>query len=119
VELDELQVLKGQAGTGNHSVTVTGTCVRTSATEVGTSITARCENRIVRTEAVEGAVLHVHSDDTDRLAILHDEIKSKVLDEEVGIVAQGLAIEGVEDSVASTVGGGGAAVGLSTLAVLE
>ena len=91
----------------------------TSAAEVGASITTGGQDGLVSTETMQRTVFHVQSDDTDTLAILHDEIKSKVLDEEVGIVAQGLAIEGVEDSVASTVGGGGAAVGLSTLAVLE
>lgn len=45
--------------------------------------------------------------------------RGKVLDEELGIVAKGLAVEGVEHGVAGTIGGGGATVSLSSLAVLE
>ena len=73
----------------------------------------------MRTETVERAVFHVQSHDTDALAALHDEVKGEVLDEEVGVVTEGLAVEGVEERVAGTIGGGGAAVGLATLAELE
>ena len=73
----------------------------------------------MRTETVERAVFHVQSHDTDALAALHDEVKGEVLDEEVGVVAERLAIERVEESVSSTISGSSAAVGLATLAVLE
>jgi hypothetical protein len=73
----------------------------------------------VGAEAVEGAVLEVEGNDTDTLAVLHQEVDREELDEEVGVVAERLAVEGVEKSVAGTVGSGGAAVGLATLAELE
>jgi hypothetical protein len=68
---------------------------------------------------VDGAVLHVEGGDTDALAVLHDEVEGKVLDEEVGVVAERLAVEGVEDSVAGTVGSGGASVRLTAFTVLK
>lgn len=62
--------------------------MRTSATEIRSSIPSSSQYSLVSTESVEGTVLHVQSNNTDALAILHDEIKGKVLDEEVGVVAQ-------------------------------
>ena len=45
---------------------------------------------------MQGTILHVERDDTDTLAVLHDQVKREVLDEEVGVVAEGLAIECVQ-----------------------
>ena len=73
----------------------------------------------MRTETVERAVFHVQSHDTDAFAALHDEVKGEVLDEEVGVVAEGLAVEGMEEGMAGTVGGSSAAIRLTTLAVLQ
>jgi hypothetical protein len=64
-------------------------------------------------------ILHVQCDDAYTLPIVHDEVEGEVLDEEVGVVAEGLAVEGVEEGMACAVGGGGAAVGLATFAVFE
>ena len=73
---------------------------------------------MVGKESVESAVLLVVGQDTAALAILHDQVNGEVLDEVVGVVPEGLAVEGVEEGVAGTVGGGAATVGLATLAVL-
>lgn len=119
VELYELEILQRKAGTSNHSVTVTRTCVCTRAAEVGTSVTTSCQNSLVRAEAVEGAVLHVQGNDTDTLAILHDQVKGEVFDEEVGVVTEGLAVQSVKKSVTGTVGSGSATVRLAALAKLQ
>ena len=50
----------------------------------------------MRAETVQGAVLHVEGDNTNTLAVLHDQVEREVLDEEVGVVAEGLAIECVQ-----------------------
>ena len=119
MELDELQILQRKTSTSNHSVTVTRASVCTRAAEVGTSVTTSCQNGLVGTEAVEGTVLHVQSNDTDTLAVLHDEIKREVFDEEVGVMAERLAVESVEERVTGTVRRRGAAVCLAALAELE
>ena len=119
VELDELEILEGKTGTSNHGVTVTRARVRRGAAEVRSSVPTRRENGLVRAEAVKGAVLEVEGDHTHTLAVLHDEIEREVLDKEVGVVAEGLAVEGMEEGVTGTVGGGGATVRLTTLAVLQ
>lgn len=119
MELDEFEILKRKASTNNHCVSVSGAGVGASAAEVGSSVTTSGKNSLVSAEAVEGAVLHVESNDTNTLAILHDEIKSKVFNEEVGIVLEGLTVESVEDGVTGTVSSSGASVGLTTLAVLQ
>ena len=118
MELNEFKILQRKAGTRDHRVTVTGASMCTGAAEVRSSVPTRRENGLVRAEAVEGAVLEVEGDHTHTLAVLHDEIERKILDEEVGVVAEGLAVEGMEEGVTGTVGGGGATVRLTTLAVL-
>ena len=119
VELHELKVLQGETGTRNHRVTVTRARMRTRAGEVRTAVTTGREDGLVRTEAVKRTVFHVERDDTDALAVLHNQVKGKVLDEEVGVVTEGLAVECVEESVTGTVGGGSTTVRLTTLTVLE
>ena len=61
-------------------------------------------------------VLHVDREYTDTLAVLHEQIERKVLDEEVCVVAQGLAVQGVEDGVTGPIRSSGAAIGLTALA---
>ena len=118
MELDEFEILQGKARTCNHRVTVTSARVCTRAAEVGSSVTARGKDGLVRAETMQGAVLHVERDDTNTLAILHDQVEREVLDEEIGVVAEGLAIERVQQSVAGTVSGSSATICLTTLAVL-
>ena len=69
-------------------------------------------------EAVEGTIFHIECNDTDTLAVLHDQVEGKVFDEEVGVMAERLAVEGMEQGVTSTVGGGCTAVCLTTFTIL-
>lgn len=70
------------------------------------------ENGLVGAEAVEGSVLHVEGEDSNALAVgRHEEVEGEVLDEEVGVVLKRLSVKSVKHGVASSVGGGGAAVG--------
>ena len=119
VELHELKILQGETSTGDHGITITRASVRTRAREVRATVATSREHSLMRAEAVKGTVLHVERDDTDALAILHDQVESEVLNEEVGVVTEGLAVEGVEEGVAGTVGGSGATVRLATLSELE
>ena len=119
VELHELKVLQRKTSTGNHGVTVAGASVCTRAGEVRATVATSSKNGLVRTEPVEGTVLHVERDDTNTLAVFHDQVKREVLNEEVGVVPEGLAVERVEEGVAGTVGSSSASVRLTTLAELE
>ncbi len=118
VELDKLEILVGETGTGDHGHAVTCAGVGRGAAEVGTSVTASGKDCVVGQESVQSAVLLVVGEDTTALAILHNQVEGEVLDEVVGVVAQGLAVQGVEEGVAGSVGGGTASVSLATLAVL-
>lgn len=119
VELDEFQILERQTGTCDHGHTVTSASVCASSAEVSLAVTTGGQDSLVRAEAMDRTVLHVERDDTDAFAILHDQVKRKVLDEEVGVVAERLTVQSVKHGVSSSVGGGGATVGLATLAVVE
>lgn len=117
--MDEFQVLQRKTRPCNHGIAVTRASVGTCAAEVGTTITTSGEDGLVTAETVEGTILHVESDNTNTLAVLHDQVESEVFDEEVCVVTKRLSVKGVEDSMASTVGGGGAAVSLAALAILQ
>ena len=84
------------------------------AAEVLTPVTARRQDGFVRAEAMRCAVFHVQSNDTHALAVLHDQVEGKVLEvlDEVDVVTQRLAVECVQEGMASTVSGGCATVGL-------
>jgi hypothetical protein len=114
VELNKLQILEGETGTGNHGVTITSAGVSRGAREVGTSVSSGGEDGLVRAETVKGTILHVQSEDTTALAVLHDEIQSEVLDEEVGVVAERLSVKSVENGVTGTISDGSATVSLTT-----
>lgn len=92
-------------------------CARTA--EVGTTITSGSQNSLVSTETVEGSVLHVQGDDANTFAILHDEVKSKIFNEEVSIVSERLSVESVQDGMSRSVRSSSATVSLTALAVLE
>lgn len=68
----------------------------TRAAKVSSSIATGSQDSLVSSEAVEGAIFHVECNDTNTLAVLHDQVKSKVLDEEVGVMAERLAVEGMK-----------------------
>ena len=119
MELDELEILVGETGTGNHGHTVTSASMGGSTGEVGSSVTTSGEDGVVGKESVQGTVLLVVGEDTAALAILHDQVEGEVFDEVVGLVAEGLAIEGVEEGVAGSVSSSAASVRLATLAELQ
>jgi hypothetical protein len=90
-----------------------------STRKVCTAVTTSSEHSVVRSEPMQCSVFHVQSDDTDTLAILHEQVERKVFDEEVGVVSKRLTVQGVENGVTRSIGGGGTSVCLTTLAVLE
>jgi len=63
---------------------------------------------------VEGAVLEAEGEDTDTLALIHNQVEGKVLNEEGGVVLEGLAVKGVQKGVTSPISSGGAPESLST-----
>ena len=84
------------------------------AGEIGAAIAAGRENDLVGAEAMQRAVLHRQRDDAAAAAlVVHDEVDGEILDEELGRVAQRLAVHGVQHGVAGAVGGGASALGLA------
>ena len=118
VELNELQILVGKTSTGDHGHTVTSASVSRGTREVSTSVTTSGQDGVLSAETMDGTILLVVGNDTLALAVLHDQIGGEVLDEVVGVVAERLSVESVKKSVAGSVSGGAASVGLTTLAEL-
>src|SRR5947207_1305894 len=57
------------------------------------------------------------ADDAAAHALVHDQVEREILDEELGVVAERLLVERMQDGVAGAVGGGAGALG-DALAVL-
>lgn len=70
----------------------------------------------MRAEPVDLAVLEAEGHDAAALAVLHDQVESKVLDEEGAVVPHGLAVEGVQERVTGTISDSAAPVSLAALA---
>jgi hypothetical protein len=119
MELHEFQILQRKTGAGSHRIAVARTSVGTRAAEVCAPVAASRQHSLVCSESVEGPVLHVYGDDANTFTVLHDQIKCKIFDEKVGIVAEGLAVEGVQQGMTSAIRGGSTSICLSALSVLQ
>jgi len=119
VELNKFKILQGKASTSNHGITITRASVRARTTEVSATVTASGKNGFVAAEAMKSTILHVESDYTNTLTILHDQVESEILNEIGCVVSKRLTIESMQDGVTSTVSSSGTAVSLATLSVFE
>lgn len=91
MELDEFKILQRETSPGDHGVAVTSAGVRRGAREVSSAVASSGEDGIVGSETVEGAVFLVVSHNADALSfVVHDEVHSEILDEEVCVVAKRL-----------------------------
>ena len=110
MELHELHVLQRQAGAQHHGVAVAGLRVRAGAGEIDAAVAAGRDDRLVGAEAVQRAVVEAERDHAAAGAAVHEEIDREILDEELGRVAERLAVHRVEHGVAGAVGGGAGAL---------
>ena len=112
VELDELHVLQGQAGSKHHRVAIAGAGVGGGAREVGPAIPARREHGHVGAEPVQGTVIEVPGKDAPTGAVVvHEEVERDVFDEEFRVVAQALLVERVQDGVTGAIRRGAGSLG--------
>ena len=87
MELHELHVLQRQAGAQHHGVAVAGAGMRRGAGEIGAAIAAGREDRHLRAEAVDRAVVELERDHAAAAAlVVHDQVDREILDEELGRV---------------------------------
>ena len=119
VELDEFHVLQRQAGAQHHAAAVAGAGMRRGAGSVGAAVAAGGEDRGLRPETMQRAVVELERDDAAADAlVVHDQVDGEELDVEFGRVAQRLAVHRVQHGVAGAVGGGAGALRLA-LAVVQ
>ena len=118
VELDELHVLQRQAGAQHHAAAVAGAGVRRGAGSVGAAVAAGRENRGLRPEPMQRAVVELERDDAAADAlVVHDQVDGEELDVEFGRMAQRLAVHRVQHGVPGAVGGGAGALRLALAVV--
>ena len=118
MELDEFHVLQRQAGAQHHAAAVAGAGMRRGAGGVGAAVAAGRENRGLRPETMQRAVVELERDDAAADAlVVHDQVDGEELDVEFGRVAQRLAVHRVQHGVARAVGGGAGALRLALAVV--
>jgi hypothetical protein len=84
---------------------------RAGAREVRAAVAAGRQDRLLRLEAVDRAVVEVERDHAKAAAlVVHDQVDREILDEEFRRVLQRLAVHGVQHGVAGAVGGGAGAL---------
>ena len=89
VELDEFHVLQRQAGAQHHAAAVAGAGMRRGAGSVGAAIAAGGEDRGLRAETMQRAVVELERDDAAADAlVVHDQVDGEELDVEFGRMAQ-------------------------------
>lgn len=93
--------------------------MRGRAREVGTSVATGGEHRVLGVEAMQRPVLETERDHPATLAVLHQQVKRKVFDEVIAVVAQWLAVERVQQGMTGSVGHTTTSVSLTTFAELE
>ena len=108
---------KRQAGAQHHGVAVARAGMGRGGGEIGASVAAGGENGHLGAEAVDLAGGDVERDDAAAAPLLHDQVEGEILDEEVGLVADRLAIHGVQHGMAGAVRGRAGALG-DALAVI-
>ena len=97
MELDKLEVLQRQPCARGHCVAVAGAGVCGGGRVPGAAVPTSRQHRVLALKTVEAPVLHAERHDANACALLvHDEIEREVLNEEFGVVADGLAVERVQ-----------------------
>jgi hypothetical protein len=113
MELDELEIGKRQAGSGNHASSISGAGVGRGAGLVGPSVSSGGDNSVESSDSVDGAVSDAHNGDASADAVIvHDQVEREVLDEEGAVIGERASEEGVQHSVASSVSHRAGSVGL-------
>ena len=110
VELDELHVLQGQSGAQGHAAAIPGAGMGAGGREVGPAVAARGQDHHLALETVQGAVVQLPGGHTPADALVHDQVEGEILDEELGVVGQGLAVHGVQHGVTRAVRRGAGAL---------
>ena len=111
MELDELHVLQRQAGAQRHGAAVAGAGVGRGGRRIDAAVAAGRQHHLVGAEAMDRAVVEVPRHDAAADALVHDQVEREILDEELGVVAQRLLVERVQDGVAGAVGRRAGALG--------
>lgn len=79
---------------------------------IGSSITSSGNDGVEGPDSMNGTVGNGHDGDSSADAVVHDEVKCEIFDEEGAVVGEGSAEQSMEHSVAGSVSDGACSVGL-------
>ena len=112
MKLHELHVLQRQPGAQRHRVAVAGAGMGRSGREIGAAVAAGGEDGGLGAEPVNCPIVQLEAHDAAHCALgVADEIDGEILDEELTLRLQRLAVKRVQDGVPGAIGGGAGALG--------
>ena len=88
MELHELQILKWKPSTAYHGIAVTGAGVGRSAGKVSATVASSGQDRVLRAETMDRAILEANGDHATAFAIFHEQIEREVFDEIVAVISK-------------------------------
>jgi hypothetical protein len=100
----------GRPGARHHAAAVAGAGVGRGGAEIGPAIAAGGQHDHLGVEDVDRAVVELPAHALAGAVLGHQQVDGEILDVELGVVLQALAVERVQDGVAGAVGGGAGAL---------
>merc|ERR1719357_1965887 len=118
MELNKLHILVRQPSSANHGCSIASTGVCRCSREVRFACSSLCHHGVFRVEPVDCSVFQTQRNDSSALTIFHEEIECKIFNEVVAVIPQTLSIQGVQQTVSSSVSNTAASVSLTTFSIL-
>ena len=102
----------------NHATTISCASMSRSARKVSSSITTCCNNSLESFHSVKGAISHVVGHDSSTLSVFHDQIKSKILNEENAVISKSSSEQSMKHAMSSSISYSTASISLTTFSKL-
>ena len=103
MELNKFLILERKSSSCDHGITISSTGMCWCAREVRATIASSSKNSVLWSEAVNGTILQAQGNNTTAFAFLHQQVKSKIFNKVIAVVAQRLAVKSVQKRVACTI----------------
>jgi len=118
MKLHELHVLQRQPGAQHHAAAIASAGVGRGAGKICAAVAAGGQYGHLRAKAMQLAGGQIDRHHAPALALLHEQIDREVFNIELGLVADRLLIQRVQQRMSGAIGGGAGSLG-DTLAVMS
>lgn len=88
MELNELHIRQWKASSCNHSSTVTSAGVGWGTGLISSSVSTSSQDSVQSSDSVNGTIGNWHDSDSSANSVVHDQVKSEILNEESTVISQ-------------------------------